>query len=119
MRGFPLHHLLKGQAEYMGRAEARARLLDLGSYPGAVADRDGFVRGEVYRVARPALWAKLDSVEGPQYHRREHTVRMADGSEVTAFIFWYVGPLDRGVPIPDGDYRAHAPARSIHHRPTA
>ena len=39
---------------------------------------------------------------------------MADGREVTAFIYWYVGPLDRGVPIPGGDYRAHAPARSIH-----
>ena len=32
-------------------------------------------------------------------------------------MYWYVGPLDRGVPIPGGDYRAHAPAKSIYLTP--
>jgi hypothetical protein len=35
---------------------------------------------------------------------------------VTASIFWYVKPVGLAVPIPSGDYRAHAPAKSIHHR---
>jgi hypothetical protein len=39
------------------------------------------------------------------------------GRSVEAFIYWYRGPLDRGVPIPGGDWRAYAPARSIHTRP--
>ena len=43
-------------------------------------------------------------------------VRLAGGRQVTAYIYWYVGPLRRAVPIPGGDYRAHAPARSIYHR---
>lgn len=115
MRGFRLHRLLAGRAEYVGRGRVRARLIDLGSYPGAVPDRDATVAGEIYRVTDPALWAALDSAEGPQYHRREVTVRSEDGRERAASIYWYVGPLDRGGPIPGGDYRAHAPATSIYH----
>jgi gamma-glutamylcyclotransferase (GGCT)/AIG2-like uncharacterized protein YtfP len=114
MRGFPLHSLLAGRAEPMGAGTAAGRLVDLGDYPGAVRDAAGPVAGELYRIADPALWAVLDSTEGPQYHREEVAVRLAGGREVTAFIYWYTGPLGRSVPIPGGDYRAHAPARSIH-----
>ena len=114
MQGFPLHAMLAGRAESIGGGIVPGRLLDLGAYPGAVRDPGGAVAGEVYRVGLPKLWAALDSTEGPQYHREEVLVRMAGGREVTAFIYWYVGPLGRGVPIPGGDYRAHAPARSIH-----
>jgi gamma-glutamylcyclotransferase (GGCT)/AIG2-like uncharacterized protein YtfP len=114
MRGFPLHRLLEGRAEYLGGGTIRARLIDLGAYPAAARDQDGSVTGEVYRVAEPALWRALDSAEGPQYHREQAGVRMADGRQVTAFVYWYTGPLDRGIPIASGDYRAHGPARSIH-----
>jgi len=41
-----------------------------------------------------------------------------DGREMAAWIYWYIGPLDRGVPIPGGDYRAHAPGTSIYHQPS-
>jgi gamma-glutamylcyclotransferase (GGCT)/AIG2-like uncharacterized protein YtfP len=116
MRGFRLHRLLMGRAEFLTRGQVRARIIDLGSYPGAVPDANATLRGEVYRVADPALWAVLDSAEGPQYHRREVTVRSEDGRELAASIYWYIGPLDRGVPIPGGDYRAHAPATSIYHQ---
>ena len=115
-RGFPLHRLLDARAEYVGVGRVAARLFDLGAYPAAVPDRDGVVVGEVYRVADVEVWRGLDSAEGPQYHREEVTVHMADGPEVMAFIYWYVGPLDRGVPIPGGDYGTHAPARSIQRR---
>ena len=115
-RGFPLHRLLETRAEYLGIGRVAARLFDLGTYRAVVPDRDGVVVGEVYRVTDAETWRGLDSAEGPQYHREEVTVRMADGREVTAFIYWYVGPLDRGVPIPGGDYGTHAPTRSIHRR---
>jgi gamma-glutamylcyclotransferase (GGCT)/AIG2-like uncharacterized protein YtfP len=116
MRGFPLHRLIEGRAAYGGTGTVAARLLDLGTYPAAVPDPRGTVVGELYRLPDAGLWTVLDSVEGPQYHRGEVRVRMVDGREVTAFIYWYVGPLDRGVPITGGDYRAHAPARSIHYK---
>lgn len=116
MRGFRLHRLLDGRAEYLARGQVNARIIDLGSHPGAIPDAVGALSGEVYRVADPALWATLDSAEGAQYHRREVTVRSEDGRELAASIYWYIGPLDRGVPIPGGDYRAHAPAMSIYHQ---
>jgi gamma-glutamylcyclotransferase (GGCT)/AIG2-like uncharacterized protein YtfP len=113
MRGFPLHRLLRGRAHYAGDGRVAGRLLDLGAYPAAVPDAQGTVAGELYRVTDPALWRTLDSTEGPQYHRREVPVRLADGGQATACIYWYVGPRGRGGPIPGGDYRAHAPARSL------
>jgi gamma-glutamylcyclotransferase (GGCT)/AIG2-like uncharacterized protein YtfP len=67
-------------------------------------------------VAHPELWQALDSAEGSQYHRGEVRVRLASGGEVTAAIYWYVARLGGAVPIRGGDYRAHAPARTIHHR---
>ena len=118
MRGFSLHRLLHGRAEYVGPGQIAGRLFDLGAYPAAVRDPSGTVVGEVYRVAGSPLWTALDSAEGPQYHREEVTVRIGGGGEATAFVYWYRGPLC-GVPIPGGDYRAHAPAVSIHHDPRA
>jgi gamma-glutamylcyclotransferase (GGCT)/AIG2-like uncharacterized protein YtfP len=119
MRGFPLHRLLEEVTEYVGAGQVTARLVDLGPYPGAIPDAQGRVRGEVYRVTRSGAWAVLDSVEGPQYHRREVTVRMDGDREAAAHIYWYVGPLNRTVPVPGGDYRAHGPALSIHKRSRA
>jgi gamma-glutamylcyclotransferase (GGCT)/AIG2-like uncharacterized protein YtfP len=118
MRGFRLHRLLEGRAQYLGRGQVEARIIDLGSYPGAVADPGGTLHGEIYRVTDRTLWVALDSAEGPQYHRREVTVRSEAGREMAACIYWYTGPLDRGVPIRGGDYRAHAPATCIYHQPS-
>jgi gamma-glutamylcyclotransferase (GGCT)/AIG2-like uncharacterized protein YtfP len=118
MRGFSLHRLLDNGARCVGTGQVAGRLFDLGAYPGAVGDALGRIAGEVYEIGGPALWTVLDSAEGPQYHREEVSVRMDDGAERVAFIYWYRGPL-RGIPIPGGDYRAHAPARSIHHDPRA
>lgn len=114
MRGFPLHRLLEGRAAFVGEGAVRGGLYDLGAYPGAVPAGNGLIRGEVYRVRDPALWSVLDSAEGPQYHRREASVTIKESGDRAAFVYWYAGPLGRAVPIPDGDYRAHAPARSIH-----
>jgi gamma-glutamylcyclotransferase (GGCT)/AIG2-like uncharacterized protein YtfP len=115
MRGFRLHRLLES-ARFVGTGSVAGRLIDLGSYPGALREAHGRIAGEVYALGDPARWPALDSAEGPQYHREEVSVRMDDGGEQTAFIYWFRDPL-RGVPIPGGDYRAHAPARSIHHLP--
>jgi gamma-glutamylcyclotransferase (GGCT)/AIG2-like uncharacterized protein YtfP len=114
MRGFPLHGLLERRATYLGRGRVDGQLFDLGRYPAAVPGHGGSIAGEVYRVDDPALWSALDSAEGPQYHRQQVAVRESGSGAAVAFIYWYRGPL-RGVPIPGGDYRAHAPARSIHH----
>jgi gamma-glutamylcyclotransferase (GGCT)/AIG2-like uncharacterized protein YtfP len=116
MRGFRLHALLEGRATYLGEATTPGLLLDLGSYPAALKSATGKICGEVYRLADPGLWRTLDSAEGSQYHREQAGIEQASGEQARAYVYWYVGPLDRAVPVPGGDYRAHAPARSIHHR---
>jgi gamma-glutamylcyclotransferase (GGCT)/AIG2-like uncharacterized protein YtfP len=116
MRGFRLHNLLAGRAEYVGEGEVPGLLFDLGAYPAALRGHGGSIRGEVYRLPDPGFWVALDSAEGSQYHRGEVGVRMDSGGLVTACIYWHVGPLGGAVPIPGGDYRAHPPAKSIHHR---
>jgi gamma-glutamylcyclotransferase (GGCT)/AIG2-like uncharacterized protein YtfP len=116
MRGFRLHALLAGRADSVGDGEVAGLLFDLGRYPAALRDGGGVIRGEVYRLKDPGLWLALDSAEGSQYHRGEVGVRLASGRQVTAYIYWYVGPLRLAVPIPGGDYRAHSPAKSIYHR---
>jgi gamma-glutamylcyclotransferase (GGCT)/AIG2-like uncharacterized protein YtfP len=118
MRGFRLHAVVAERAEWVGEGCVTGRLIDLGRYPGALPDDRGVIRGEVYRLHAAEHWTALDSAEGPQYHRSRVAVRMTDGRSVEAYIYWYRGPLDRGLPIPGGDYRAHAPARSIHRHAT-
>jgi gamma-glutamylcyclotransferase (GGCT)/AIG2-like uncharacterized protein YtfP len=116
MRGFRLHALLEGRADFVGDGEVAGLLFDLGRYPAALRDGSGVIRGEVYRLRDPGLWQTLDSAEGNQYHRGEVGVRLAQGRRVTAYIYWYVKPVGLAVPIPGGDYRAHPPAKSIYHR---
>jgi gamma-glutamylcyclotransferase (GGCT)/AIG2-like uncharacterized protein YtfP len=116
MRGFPLHALLEERATYLSEATTPGLLLDLGSYPAALKSATGKIRGEVYLLTDPGLWRALDSAEGSQYHREQAGIEQASGGRVEAYVYWYVGPLDGAVSVPGGDYRAHAPARSIHHR---
>lgn len=118
MRGLPLHGLIAEGATFVGEGVILARLLDMGRYPGAIPDGSARLRGELFRLESDALWRTLDSAEGPQYHRTRVTVEMA-GSQIVAYVYWYHGPLDRGLPVPGGDWRAHAPARSIQRRPIA
>jgi gamma-glutamylcyclotransferase (GGCT)/AIG2-like uncharacterized protein YtfP len=40
MRGFRLHRLLAERAAYLGRGRVTGRIVDLGSYPGAVPAPD-------------------------------------------------------------------------------
>lgn len=116
MRGFRLHPLLEGCADYVGEGDVVGLLFDLGRYPAARRDGGGVIRGEVYQLTDSGLWPALDSAEGNQYHRGETTVRLAGGGQVTAYIYWYIKSLRGAVPIPGGDYRAHSPAKSIYHR---
>lgn len=104
MRGFPLHGVLARSATFVGRARARGRLLDLGSYPGLVAGA-GDVWGEVYRLHAPELLRTLDVEEGYNFERRRTIVTLANGRRARAWVYRYRGPRGRAVPIPDGHYR--------------
>jgi gamma-glutamylcyclotransferase (GGCT)/AIG2-like uncharacterized protein YtfP len=75
------HHLLVGQATFMGAAWLQGRLYEVDDYPGAVlsdSSRDR-IQGELYRMHRPdILLAQLDHYEevGPQFPQPHEYRRM-------------------------------------------
>jgi gamma-glutamylcyclotransferase (GGCT)/AIG2-like uncharacterized protein YtfP len=126
--GHPMHEVLADSATRLGRATVRARLYDLGAYPGivpAVHDDDRVI-GELYRLADPATTLRtLDVYEGcgpadtPPYEfaRRITPVTPVAGdadapgppgrpADVDAWVYWYHGPLDGARRIAGGDYCA-------------
>ena len=113
MRGLPLHHLIERRAEFVGLGSINGKLVELGGYPGALPDGTGTVRGEIYRLESVGLLAALDSAEGPEFPRRVSPVRLDDGREVSAWVYWFSGSPDQGVVIPDGDYRRYVTARPL------
>jgi gamma-glutamylcyclotransferase (GGCT)/AIG2-like uncharacterized protein YtfP len=100
----------------VGRGWIEAALFDLGIYPAAIPASDAKVWGEVHRMLAPAaVLATLDEIEGysptePEtslYRRVEIPVRLEDGGEVTAWVYFYNAPLGRAERIASGDYLQH------------
>lgn len=103
MRGFDLHRVLGG-ATFEGPATVRGTLLNLGRYPGLVAG-DGRVKGELYRLTSDELLPAVDHEEGYNFERRRTAVARADGRRTRAWLYWYRGPREGAIPIPEGDWR--------------
>lgn len=110
-----MHGLLEGEVQLLGAARVRARLLDLGAFPGLVAaERDAeWVRGELYAIDvahAEAVLERLDRYEGDSFERGEDTVLDAAGTEVRALLYRYVGDVRGGTVVVSGDWLAHVAA---------
>ena len=82
------------ELEYVNKAKAEARLYDLGRYPGAVKDKSSEVIGDVFLLldSNKAL-NYLDEYEGSEYERKKEKVRLRSGKLITAWMYWYKGPV--------------------------
>ena len=111
--------LAKIGAVFVGRGTIRAKLYDLGKYPGAKPSVDSTdrVRGEVYRLLNSAnSLAVLDEYEGismdaaskSAFVRETARVSLDDGRELSAWVYLYGMPVSHARLIPGGDYRAWA-----------
>lgn len=99
-RGESLHgHIKKAGLRYLGRGTIRARLYDLGEYPGAVASHAStdVVQGELYLAAQPDHQLPvIDEIEefDPNrpgrslFLRNRATVRLRDGRRVRAWVYF-------------------------------
>lgn len=68
------HHQIQTYKRYLGTAVIlHKKLLELGSYPGLVEERQRLVLGELYEVDNDLL-PILDRFEGSQYQRKSETV---------------------------------------------
>ena len=113
----------KVRATLVGRGSIRAKLYDLGDYPGARqngASSARQVKGELYRLrdAQNAI-RLLDEYEEffpgePRrslFVRRRTQVALEDGGTRIAWVYLYNRPVDESRLIPNGDYRN--PARRL------
>lgn len=101
---------LAARATYRGLAKVAGKLYDLGRFPAAIAEPNAWVHGDVYDLDAATL-AELDvyeNVESPQpsYFARELcTVELLTGEPVTAWVYWFHGPLPGdAVLIASGQY---------------
>jgi gamma-glutamylcyclotransferase (GGCT)/AIG2-like uncharacterized protein YtfP len=104
MMGLSRHRFLAGAANFEGRGDVAGVLLSFGSYPGIVQGQ-GRVQGELYRLTRLEVLKGIDREEGYNFERRATAVRCADGRRVKAWVYWYRGPRERALPVPEGDWR--------------
>jgi gamma-glutamylcyclotransferase (GGCT)/AIG2-like uncharacterized protein YtfP len=85
-RGFPLHEYLeKASPRFIGRGFIRARLYDLGEFPGAVRSDavDDRVAGEVFELTDPDNQIKqLDEVEEYDLEKPEESLFLRQLVEV-------------------------------------
>jgi gamma-glutamylcyclotransferase (GGCT)/AIG2-like uncharacterized protein YtfP len=108
------------QLAFRGRGTTAGALFDLGIYPAAVPSSDSRVSGEVYQMTEPVTVLRaLDQIEGyrpgePEaslYMRKAVPVTLADGTVVTAWVYFYNAPLGRAERIQSGDYLEHLKVR--------
>lgn len=98
----PLARYLAENAEWLGFADFRGVLYDIGSYPGAVPSGDPAhrLRGEVYRLKDPAtILPLLDRYEefGEEFPEPNEFIRSLQsvrfkGRALTAWIYLYNRP---------------------------
>ncbi len=100
-RGAPggMSRLLQPGSRPGGRARVRGRLLDLGAWPGLVADVTGWVQGELHHLRDPdQVLARLDCYEGcasgqptSGFQRIEMQAFRSGGRAVRAWAYVYTG----------------------------
>ena len=108
MRGYdhPMAQLLARSADFVGRAQCRARLYLVKHYPGLVLSNEeaDIVHGEVFRLRQAKeLLREFDMYEAcgegfnepTEYVRRLLPVTLSDGAELEAWTYLYNWPVDR------------------------
>jgi gamma-glutamylcyclotransferase (GGCT)/AIG2-like uncharacterized protein YtfP len=99
-----------------GNGKAAGILYDLGAYPAAVPSDDTHqIFGELYTIINQDEFeyaiAQLDDYEGvdasydqPALYKRDITsVKMEDGTELKAWIYWYTGDVNGKPVVESGD----------------
>jgi gamma-glutamylcyclotransferase (GGCT)/AIG2-like uncharacterized protein YtfP len=112
-----MYRVLARSTRFAGDGSVRARLFDLGDYPGIVLSTspDDRVEGEVYELQPQSAVSVLNTLDdyegiGPsdtwprEYERTVVQVQLRDGSAVPAWAYVLAEPNPRYPPIPATDY---------------
>jgi gamma-glutamylcyclotransferase (GGCT)/AIG2-like uncharacterized protein YtfP len=107
LKGRPQRDRLARECRVVGAASLEGELYNLGQYPALLIDTGtpGLVHGELVELADPAKSFRwLDAYEGivpsqhtsNEYERVQRTVTLADGNEITAWVYVWRAPLRPG-----------------------
>jgi gamma-glutamylcyclotransferase (GGCT)/AIG2-like uncharacterized protein YtfP len=110
-----IYDVLRKNSAFLGYGELKARMFDIGEYPGVVKSKEAeMILGEVYAFHDDcdfeSLISKLDHYEGAgddlhnEYIRRGAIVRMKSGVSVKAWVYWYTHDTKQKNIIREGDY---------------
>jgi gamma-glutamylcyclotransferase (GGCT)/AIG2-like uncharacterized protein YtfP len=110
----PMAKHLAAAARHVGAATIAGRLYDLGRFPGLKApqSRDDIVHGDVYDLGADAVrtlqemdvYENAESPPPTPYEREIVTVELIDGQQVSAWVYWYRGPVDEQRYIVGGSF---------------
>jgi gamma-glutamylcyclotransferase (GGCT)/AIG2-like uncharacterized protein YtfP len=108
-RGHKNNGLIKG-ADLVGHAETTQEyaLFVVNHKPLITKRPVSKIKGEIYSVTEDAL-TMVDRFKGhPRINKRELVaVKMEDGSEIEAWLYFHIQPLRNSVLIEDGEYKEH------------
>lgn len=106
------NHFRMAGAEFISPGTITGRMYRIDWYPGLVLDPAGDeIHGEVYSVG-PELLSALDvfeglsagEMEGSEYRRVQTTVMKQDSQTTTAWVWEWLGMVEEGQRIRDGDW---------------
>ena len=112
----PVKREIRNDVEWVGTSFIRGRLYDIGSYPGAVRATDNksvTIKGEILKITHPGKVLRiLDQYEGfdpaspenCEYYRDQEVVKLPNGDEIKAWVYWYNFPVKGKRRIRHKDY---------------
>jgi gamma-glutamylcyclotransferase (GGCT)/AIG2-like uncharacterized protein YtfP len=106
------NHRLLADADFLGEARTVAAftMIDLGAFPGVVADGETAIVGELFRVDARTL-AAVDRLEGhPSFYRRTE-IELENGGRAEAYLL-RARELRHATVIAGGSWRAR-PRRAL------
>jgi gamma-glutamylcyclotransferase (GGCT)/AIG2-like uncharacterized protein YtfP len=101
----PVKDRIIDDVEWIGQAEIKGELYDIGSYTGAIPANDhdsSSIKGEIIKLRSPGKVLKiLDQYEGinpgrhtnSEYRRDRVLTSLPDGKEINAWVYWYNFPV--------------------------
>ena len=109
----PMAQFLAERARHVGTAKVRGRLYNLGRYPGMLepGSDDDWVHGDLYDLGEgTATLAELDAYELAEsplpahFDRQLADVNVEDGKSISAWVWWYRGPVSENQRVASGRY---------------
>ena len=110
----PMARKLADAARYVGAAQIAGRLYDLGHFPGLKEPRTphDWVQGDLYNIGAnlERTLEEMDAYENaesppPTPYEREHAAAiLADGDEISVWVYWYRGVVREEQFIASGSF---------------